>query len=374
MSTSRRGLVLLVAVCLAMACESALVVPPSANLTSGNVLPPFSLLVGQEHVLILPAGHHGSWRSSDESIAVVTQSGVVTAKTPGTARIMAVATPDTVSAAVTVLANPSDSSSAPPPTGGAARPIARPNEPAGFAPLAQMTFDSLTTNQWYPSHPDNPSIVVDSTSPEGSLNVGQVKFPTGFESGSAPGGLFQLIDPYPSKPKQIYVSFWIKISTNWVGNAAGANKILYWTINGTIGGSIELLGMGGLDETNQMLAPMVVVENIRQVTEGEGASGTVSVALSPNRVPYAPASQAVRGAWNHYEVLLTLNTPGQADGSVKWWWNGRPYGDYSSRVQWTDDAGAVFENVYWSPTYGGAGPAVPADQYMWMKNLYVSGR
>ena len=246
-----------------------------------------------------------------------------------------------------------------------------PNEPAGMTPLAVQSFDSLENSYFSASTQGgtNYSIVVDPTSPTGSKNVGQIKFPAGFGSGAAPSAIYSRA-AYRSKPRTIYVSFWVKVSKNWVGNAAGANKVLYMRVDGDNRGSFELFAMGGLDPSEQTLAPMIVVQNV-VVTPGAGPSGSPSVVLTANQQPYRKSIAIERGVWGHYEVLATMNTPGQADGGIKWWWNGKLYGDYTGHVDWK---GSAFTDVYWDPTYGGSGPPVPVDQYMWMKDLYVSGR
>jgi len=42
-------------------------------------------------------------------------------------------------------------------------------------------------------------------------------------------------------------------------------------------------------------------------------------------------------------------------------------------LQFVSGAG-YWEEMEWSPTYGGAGAAVPADQYQWIDHLYISGK
>jgi hypothetical protein len=96
--------------------------------------------------------------------------------------------------------------------------------------------------------------------------------------------------------------------------------------------------------------------------------------LPINRVPYASSSAALRGVWGHYEILLVMNTPGQADGTYKWWWNGQLYGDYSNRVRWTYTPGVSFRTAYWEPTYGGSTVGPDIDQWMRLKNFYISGK
>ena len=309
-----------------------------------------------------------SWKSQSTSIATVDQNGVVSGVSAGLTQVQA--TIDGISGAASLTVTVPAVITPPPTT---TPPVTGSNQPSGLSLLRSWSGDTLTTSQWYPSHPTNPSIVVDPSSPDGSTNVGQIKFPAGFGSGSAPAGLW-LVAPFAQKPKQVYVSFWIKLSENWVGNAAGANKIGYMNVDGRGRGSFEFLAMGGLDGSQQTLAPMIVLEGVT-VADGPGASGSPSVALTANMQPYSASIAYQRGTWGHYEILMTLNSaPGVTDGSIKWWWNGQLYGDYTNRVDWSITSSSAFSDVYWEPTYGGAGPAVPVDQYMWLKSLFISGR
>ena len=311
-------------------------------------------------------GKTASWISKNTSIATVNSStGVVTGVSAGTATIQG--TIDGINGTSSLTVNVPQIITAPPAAGS--------NQPSDNTLIRWWSGDTLTTSQFYPSHPTNPSIVVDPTSPDGSTNTGQILFPAGFSSGSAPGGLWQT-SIFSQKLKQVYVSFWVKLSSNWVGNAAGANKIGYMNVDGQGRGSFEFLAMGGLDGTEQTLAPMIVLEGVNVAPGAADAnSGSPSVALTANMQPYSTSIAYQRGTWGHYEILMTLNSaPGVTDGSIKWWWNGALYGDYTNRIDWGITSTSGFTQVYWEPTYGGAGPAVPADQYMWLKSFKVAGK
>jgi hypothetical protein len=132
-------------------------------------------------------------------------------------------------------------------------------------------------------------------------------------------------------------------------------------------GSIELFGIG-----SAALSPGIVAENITGFIQGPDLPNGAppSVNLPNNR---GCQNAATRGAWHRYEVLFVNNTPGNIDGSIKWWLDGTLCADYTQRIQF-NNVGAHFSEVWWSPTYGGGGPAVPNDQWMWLKDLYVSGK
>ena len=255
-----------------------------------------------------------------------------------------------------------------------------PNEPAGFTRYASQPMDSIANADYYPSDPNGGgrlSIIVDSTNPGSSKNVAQLLFPAGFGSGSAPESMYPRANPYTPQPRQLYVHFFVKLSANWYGNTtAGVNKILFVTFG--VGGNdpsgsavIEFLGMGGIDGTEQALQPSVSPEGAISMNGQPGPSFSLGV----NRVPYTFASQVSRGVWHRFEALITINTPGLENGGVKWWWDGTLYGDYSNQIRWSGDGAALFQNVVWSPTYGGgAGQTLTANQWMSLKDLFVSGK
>ena len=310
------------------------------------------------------SGKTPTWASQNSAIATVNAStGVVTAVSAGSTRIQATIDGVVGSAPLTVYV-PSVIT-APAPSSGTG---SHPNEPGGFGQLAAQSFDAVENTDFYPSGVGNPSIVTDATNPGSSTNVAQMVFPTGFGSGSAPGS--EWVKHFYSK-RTIYVSFWVKVSANWYGpNTSGANKILYWEMlngsNAASMGSIELFG-GGSDN----LTAGLVAEGIAGFVQGPdnpiGAPPTVH--LDPN----VTNPVVTRGVWHHYEVLLTTNTPGLTDGSVKWWLDGTLLGNYANRIRF-NSADVPFSDVYWSPTYGGTGSPVPATQYMWLKDLYISGQ
>ena len=253
-----------------------------------------------------------------------------------------------------------------PPPGSGTGP--HPNEPAGFAPLRVQPFDSVVNGDFYPSGVGNPTIVPDAESPGTSKRVAQMLFPAGFRSGVAPGSIW-IKRPFSSDA--IYVSFWVKLSSNWFGNdGAGANKVLYFDQlrgNAVVVGSIEIFGIG-----NAPLSPGIVVENIKGfVQAADLANGAPPTVNLPNNRGCQGA--ATRGVWHRYETLLVNNSPRQTDGTVKWWFDGQLCADYTNRIEF-QTVGAHWNEVYWSPTYGGGGNPVPVTQAMYLKDLYVSGR
>jgi uncharacterized protein YjdB len=317
-------------------------------------------------------GRAVAWSSSNSVAASVSALGAVTAIAAGTTTITALSEGVSGSASLTVNVPPVITAPPPDPSSTGSHP----NEPAGSTTLNQLTFDTLPpasydasiTPGWLADNRSgNLSVVADASSPGKTSNVGQIRFPGGFPSGAAPAQVwtYSPLDPqmWSKAPKTIYISFWLKVSSNWYGNASSANKVIYAFINNTPSAVIE---MGGHE--NGPLQPEIVVQGVQSIT-GVPLSGGGAV-LKPN---VATADTISRGAWHFVEVVLGANSTGAADGTIQWWFDGHLSGSYANVVQWTTTQ-HQWEWMTWDPIYGGSGPAVPANQFMWMKNLYVSGQ
>jgi hypothetical protein len=91
--------------------------------------------------------------------------------------------------------------------------------------------------------------------------------------------------------------------------------------------------------------------------------------ITPN---VAPGAVVTRGQWQHWEVLLTMNTPGQPNGQAQWWIDGQLVTDVRDlTIAAAGEPGTLFQ-LQWSPTYGGGGAPVPYDMYLWFDHAYVS--
>jgi len=305
-----------------------------------------------------------SWTSNNTAIATVNATtGLVTAVTAGSAVVQA--TVDGVAGQASVNVTVPSIITAPSPTG------THTNQPSGFLALNQLTFDKLPSASYDPVNSPGwqadlgggaLSLVSDATSPGSTTSVGQMRFPAGFPSGVAPAQLWTAPQLWASAPKTIYIAFWFKISSNWYGNTSGINKVAYAWINNNPAIAFEMYGVG-----TGALQPIASVQGIQAIT-GVPLSGGAAI-LWPN----AAADTISRGVWHSVEMVLGANSTGAADGTIKWWLDGHLSGSYTNVVQWTASQ-HQWEWMQWNPIYGGAGTPVPADQYMWMKNLYVSGQ
>ena len=89
--------------------------------------------------------------------------------------------------------------------------------------------------------------------------------------------------------------------------------------------------------------------------------GSTATHLTPNLVSGATM---VRGEWNQIEILL------QASGTVSIWLNGTKVLHYTG----INFGGSKWQEVKWSPTWGGSGGTVSSTMYMDVSGITVSGK
>jgi hypothetical protein len=290
-------------------------------------------------------GRAVTWSSGSAAIATVSGSGLVTAVAPGTTNIIASSEGQSGSASLTVTA-------APPPGSISS------NEPSGMAPLTERPFSALNEDGWTNTGSSDYKIVADATAPKSPSNVGQIRFPAGFGSGNAPAVLEKV---WSGTQKTLYVSFWVKLSSNWIGNTAGVNKIFHFWIGGSNRLVLNARGVG----TGKLLTEV----ELQGITAGGNYDAGTTALFTAN---LGPSGELVRNQWLHWEAVFVGNSSGTANGSVDWWVNGTKVGHYGG-LQFVSGAG-YWQEMEWSPTYGGAGAVVPADQYQWIDHIYVSGK
>jgi Bacterial Ig-like domain (group 2) len=314
-------------------------------LTGMNVSPSrVSLAVG-DHEALAATGHYAggatgsltgqaSWTSSAPGIASLS-AGVITGVSVGNATITATvgAFQDTVQVSVT-------------PT----------NEPAGFTELTEHYFNTVKNTDgagsglWHTSDPTPFTIVQDTAALRSPPNVAQFTYPAGFQAGSAPGHVdFDLPPGY----SQVYLSLYMKLSSNFEGQSSETNKVLYLWINDDPAVFLSNQGSG----TTTPLIPTV---------RYQGAFDSRAYFRQNIGMPLA----MTRGQWRRWEVLLSANTPGQRDGVIRFWIDGQKVGEYTD-VYFRDTTNA-WQYLYLQPIWGGIGGSVTATQYLWVDHLYVS--
>ena len=228
-------------------------------------------------------------------------------------------------------------------------PSWRANEPAGLSLYNQRGFDAKVENNWYLEYPpdNNFSVQQDATAPISPPNVGQALYPQGFGAGSGP--IDTEVDI--SGLSEIYLEFPMKLSSNFYG--CGTNKIFF----------IWLAGQ-----------PAIYLK-----ADGDGSGpltfwiSTQSSASSAD--PLAVGAVVTRNQWTNIEVYMKVNSGSNHDGIVKIWQDGVQTINLSNVEFVSSGDSHTWERVAWNPTWGGGcSGTVPANQYMWMDNVYISGR
>lgn len=228
------------------------------------------------------------------------------------------------------------------------------NEPSNFIKLTDRPFNKKVEAGWKDRGDPAFSISSDAAAPVSPSQIGRANFKKGFLGGNAPINTWYSL---PGQKRNVYVSFWVKLSSNWVGHKSGVNKILFFQINR--GNKVYLTAQG---VGNSILQPQVRVQQINEVP------------VTRNLLPNLNLNQnIIRGRWQHWEVVLRANTNGQPNGQAEWWIDGVRVGFHNNINFVPASAPNYWEEVKWNPTWGGTGGVVPASQDMWIDDAYVSG-
>ncbi|HWW55126.1 MAG TPA: hypothetical protein VNY84_15220 [Acidimicrobiales bacterium] len=258
----------------------------------------------------------------------------------------------------------------PPPAGGG-------NEPGGFSRIAEIAFSAMPTSSlWSCSGPGvlagcwfstaaHASTQQDATAPKSPSGVYQYEWPAGIPVGSSDGILGIWSSPSRDQYSQVYESGWFKIPSPdlEVPQTVGGMKLLgFWSV-----GQAALTGQVG----NQ-IAGFINGSGVQQsFTLDIRQQNQVARAMSQN-VNTGSLIQA--GRWIRYEILMTINDIGAANGTLKVWINGAQTHNYSNVVWRTADAPSLFFGRLWDPTWGGNGnvPNKARNDFLWIDHVYIS--
>ena len=80
------------------------------------------------------------------------------------------------------------------------------------------------------------------------------------------------------------------------------------------------------------------------------------------------------GTWHRYEILMEINSIGQANGKFQMWWNGIKTHNYTNVVYRTSTYPAKFFGRKLDPVWGGAGGSNKTRQAkILFDHIYISG-
>ncbi|MFQ5746345.1 MAG: Ig-like domain-containing protein [Gemmatimonadota bacterium] len=243
--------------------------------------------------------------------------------------------------------------SAPPPPSQSA---GHPNEPAGMTPITERPFDAFGEDRWTNFSNANWSIVSDPGAPASPSGVGAALFPAGGSGGVAHGT--NVGSPGLRQSREIYLSFWHRVSANWQGHKSGVNKMFFLQRPGSSSRpaylSFQGTGAGPFE-------PQIRLQE---------------AGLARNLGPNENQASAVlaRGQWVHWEVYLKYNTGGNADGIARLWIDGVRVINYTNVRFSGTGVSHWWSIVKFNPTWGGTGDTIVQDMYQYLDHAYVSGR
>ena len=266
----------------------------------------------------------------------------------------------TITKAVTV-------SSGTPPSGGGGI------EPAGMTKLAENDFSCFSAcgNGWFYSqdYANASQVVQDAVAPRSGGSVVQQNFTPTLVPGSSPASVGTGI----SAKKTVYTSIWMKMSSNYVGHASGTNKVIhFYTASRTSAENIAIFSLRGAG--TGALSPTFILQNLAGLYRWSDPNGTSYLLNTANLEPNLAQCRTTRGQWARYEMVLTSNTPGVADGRAELWMNGTKCSDYTGITYAASGTDSRWNQVNWSPTYGGAGGTVTTSFFAQVDHIYVSGK
>lgn len=297
-------------------------------------------------------GRPVAWSTDNADVATVSASGVVSGVATGTAHIVASSEGTSGSALVTV--------SALPPYNGSA-------EPAGMTAISERPFTTTVEDGWTLPAWAGPyfTTVQDPTAPKSPVSVAQVRFPSGWIGGDSPALEEKALS---GNATTLYVSLWMKLSPNWIGHPTGTNKVIHLWINGI---NRMFASVDGSDA--DVLTPRIGLQQLAGAYDDGFEEVATGVDLRPNVVGQTGV-QIVRGRWHRWEIILRSNTNGDANGSVDWWLDGALVGHYTGIQYVAAGASNTWDIIKFDPTWGGLGGTLPADQFIYMDHLYISGK
>jgi hypothetical protein len=160
----------------------------------------------------------------------------------------------------------------------------------------------------------------------------------------------------------IYTAIWMKLSSNYQGHTSGVNKVLHFFTKGGRNTVIFNIRGGG----GGTLVPGFLTQGLAASYQGQGTEINFD----------APASTCTvaRGAWAKYELLMKNNTPGVADGTLELWMNGTKCVTATGITIVGAGQNNKWEDIWWSPTWGGVGGTPTTSFYEAVDHIYISGK
>jgi hypothetical protein len=367
--------------------STVVVVPPPATLISVEVRPDNASVEAGGHLQLEAIGKDSDGASAAIGVEWSATGGTIdggghyiAGATSGDFRVVArhpgSGLADTAEVTVVAPVTAPEPPTASPPS---APSVNRPNEPAGFLPVAEHHWPAFpnsqyaTLGQWEDVSSSNYS-VVSMTTPTGDGSAMQVRLPKGMTAGVSPGKFrfWRTMTVSDATPLQeMYVSAWIRIAGSDFENQAVGTKLFYWAYGNAYNTNDATVYLRGETGSQAILSQMQL---FAQVSPGDNRDPDDAVV----RNLYQNTGSSRRftvGAWHHLEMVVNVGTPDRADGSIKIWLDGDLVLSHSDVKHLDSDYDFTrgFFQAEWAPIWGGIGGTRTRDDFMQVDQFYVSG-
>ena len=241
-------------------------------------------------------------------------------------------------------------------------------EPAGMTMIAENSFDCIRdcASGWYYQEGYLGAAVMlqDPGAPRSPPGIVQQNFTPQLQGGSSPASIGRTI----ANKQVLYTAIWMRVSENFLGHPSNVNKIIHFY---TKGGNIAIFILRG--SGNGTLMPAFNMQAL--AAPYRWVSGTQEIfETEANLDPNLAVCTVVRGRWHRYEMVLTNNTPGRPDGRVELWLDGTKCLDYRGLTFVGIGQNNKWEELNWSPTYGGGATSIFSSFYTQVDHIYASGK
>lgn len=224
-----------------------------------------------------------------------------------------------------------------------------------MTPVADRQFNSLAEGSWWTMRAPGAAIVTDATAPQSPSNVVRFNFDAGDQGGVSP----EFTELSHTGYRVIYISYWVKHSSNWQGHLTGINKHGYVWHN-TTNPYFVFTSQGAGSE------PLKLRIALQQVAVQPNANGWYTQNVDATK-------SFTRGSWDLVEMVITGNTANTTNGSMDFFLNGTRVASYTGiRFHATALTKFDFTRIY--PVWGGAGDTVVSNMGLSFDQFYVSGK
>src|SRR5437867_3288953 len=178
-------------------------------------------------------------------------------------------------------------------------------------------------------------------------------YPSGFVGGRAPAIAAKNLG---TSYRRLYVSVWLQLSANWLGPSYSAlNRVFSVWAGGMQRVAFSARGRGS--------GPLVPGVQLLQTSDSR-------TRLDPNLVPGATVA---RGQWQRWEMVVTMNTPGVADGELHWWIGGIKIAEYRDVSFVGASESDTWNQLRWNPTWGISSDVLTTAMTMRWDDIYIGG-